>query len=146
MSIDQLLRLPSYLMLQLVREARRIGPKGEHSGLRGPHLTVLAHLAEQEAVAQKRISDRVRMDPSDLVSVLDDLEGFGFAQRKRDERDRRRFTVSITDAGRQALRERLEAARADEEELLAPLTSHERDALTTLLRKAYLHHADMRVD
>ena len=142
MSIDQLLHLPSYLMLQLVREVRRLA----RNDLRGPHVTVLAFLSEQEAVAQKRISDRVRMDPSDLVSVLDDLEQQGFAQRKRDERDRRRFTVSITDAGRQALRERLDAARAHEEELLAPLTSQERVELTTLLRKAYLHHADMRVD
>ncbi|WP_177221068.1 MarR family winged helix-turn-helix transcriptional regulator [Lentzea xinjiangensis] len=142
MSIDQLLRLPSYLMLQLVREMRRIA----RADLRGPHLTVLAHLAEREAVAQKRISDRVRMDPSDLVSVLDDLEGRGFARRRRDERDRRRFTVSITDAGREALRERLEAARAHEDELLAPLTPQERVELTTLLRKAYLHHADLRVD
>jgi DNA-binding MarR family transcriptional regulator len=142
MSIDQLLRLPSYLMLGLVREARRIG----RADLRGPHLTVLAYLSEQEAVAQKRISDRVRMDPSDLVSVLDALEELGFAQRRRDERDRRRFTVSITEGGRTALHERLEAARAHEEELLAPLTPHERDTLATLLRKAYLHHADMRVD
>jgi DNA-binding MarR family transcriptional regulator len=142
MSIDQLLHLPSYLMLQLVKEARRIA----RNELRAPHVTVLACLAEQEAVAQKRISDRVRMDASDLVSVLDELEKRGFAQRRRDERDRRRFTVSITEAGRRALRERLETAHAHEEELLAPLTSHERDALTTLLRKAYLHHADMRVD
>ncbi|WP_086665842.1 MarR family winged helix-turn-helix transcriptional regulator [Lentzea kentuckyensis] len=142
MSIDQLLHLPSYLMHQLVREARRLS----RNGLRGPHVTVLAFLAEQEAVAQKRISDAVRMDPSDLVSVLDDLERRGFAQRRRDDRDRRRFTVAITDAGRQALRDRLDAARAQEEELLAPLTTQERVELTTLLRKAYLHHADMRVD
>ncbi|HEX8870677.1 MAG TPA: MarR family winged helix-turn-helix transcriptional regulator [Lentzea sp.] len=142
MSIDQLLRLPSYLMLQLVREARRLA-RGD---LRAPHVTVLAFLASQDAVAQKRISDGVRMDASDLVSVLDDLEQRGFAQRKRDERDRRRFTVSITDAGRQALGERLETARAHEEELLAPLSVSERVELTTLLRKAYLHHADLRVD
>ena len=142
MSIDQLLQLPSYLMLQLVREARRLA---RHE-LRGPHVTVLAFLMEREAVAQKRISDGVRIDASDLVSVLDDLEKRGFARRKRDDRDRRRFTVSITGAGRRALRERLETARTHEEELLAPLTSHERDELTTLLRKAYLHHADLRVD
>lgn len=142
MSIDQLLRLPSYLMLQLVRRARRLAA----GDLRGPHVTVLACLAEQEAVAQKRISDRVGMDASDLVSVLDDLESYGFAQRKRDERDRRRFTVSITDVGRRALRERMDAARAHEEELLAPLTEQERVVLTTLLRKAYLHHADIGVD
>lgn len=142
MSIDQLLHLPSYLMLQLVREVRRLA----RNELRGPHVTVLAFLAEQEAVAQKRISDRVQMDPSDLVSVLDDLEQRGFAQRRRDDRDRRRFTVSITDEGRGALRERMETARAHEDELLAPLTSQERVELTTLLRKAYLHHADMRVD
>ena len=55
MSIDQLLRLPSYLMLQLVREARRIA----RNELRAPHVTVLACLSEQEAVAQKRISDQI---------------------------------------------------------------------------------------
>ncbi|SDH36229.1 DNA-binding transcriptional regulator, MarR family [Lentzea fradiae] len=139
MSIDQLLSLPSYLMLQLVREARR-------AGRTGPHLTVLAHLAERDAVAQKRISDSVRMDPSDLVSVLDDLEELGFARRRRDERDRRRFTVSITEDGRRELRERMAAARRHEDELLAPLTPAERDTLTTLLRKTWLHHADLRVD
>ncbi|GAB2815132.1 MarR family winged helix-turn-helix transcriptional regulator [Lentzea nigeriaca] len=142
MSIDQLLHLPSYLMLGLVREARRLA-RGD---LRGPHVTVLAFLAEQEAVAQKRISDTVRMVASDLVAVLDDLERRGFALRRRDDQDRRRFAVSITETGRRALRERLEKARAHEEELLAPLTSDERDKLTTLLRKAYLHHADLRVD
>ncbi|WP_112263654.1 MarR family winged helix-turn-helix transcriptional regulator [Lentzea terrae] len=146
MSIDQLLRLPSYLMLGLVREARRLARSELARDLPVPQVTVLAFLAEQEAVAQKRISDGVRMDPSDLVSVLDDLERRGFAQRRRDERDRRRFTVSITDPGRLALHERLETARAHEEELLAPLTSQERVELTTLLRKAYLHHADLRVD
>lgn len=146
MSIDQLLRLPSYLMLGLVREARRLARSELARDLPVPQVTVLAFLAEQEAVAQKRISDGVRMDPSDLVSVLDDLERRGFAQRRRDERDRRRFTVSITDPGRRALHERLKRARAHEEELLAPLTSQERVELTTLLRKAYLHHADLRVD
>ena len=103
MSIDQLLQLPSYLMLQLLREARRIA----RNGLRGPHVTVLAFLSEQEAVAQKRISDGVRMDPSDLVSVLDDLEQRGFAQRRRDER----AVILCAEDGDADLRSRSEGKR-----------------------------------
>lgn len=142
MSIDRLLRLPSYLMLQLVKEARRLTT----GDLRGSHLAVLACVADIGPVAQKTISDRLRIDASDLVSLLDHLENSGYVGRQRDERDRRRYSVEVTSHGRRALGRRLDVAEQREAELLAPLTDRERDDLTALLLKAYLHREDLRVD
>lgn len=142
MSIDRLLRLPSYLMLQLVKEARR-----RASGdLRGSHLAVLACVADIGPAAQKRISDRLGIDASDLVTLIDDLERRGYVDRKRDEQDRRRYSVEVTSHGRSALSRRLDIAEQQEAELLAPLTERERDDLTALLLKAYLHREGLRVD
>ena len=142
MSIDRLLRLPSYLMLQLVKEARRLTT----GHLRVPHLAVLACVADLGPVAQKKISDRLRIDASDLVTLLDDLQDHGYVDRKRDERDRRRYAVELTSHGRRALSHRFDTAEQQEAELLARLTDRERDDLRTLLLKAYLHREDLRVD
>jgi MarR family transcriptional regulator, lower aerobic nicotinate degradation pathway regulator len=142
MSIDRLLRLPSYLMLQLVKEARRLTT----GDLRGPQLAVLACVADIGPVAQKTISDRLRIDASDLVGVVDDLERHGYVARKRDERDRRRYSVEVTSAGRHTLDSRLKVAEQREAELLEQLTDSERADLTALLLKAYLHREDLRVD
>lgn len=142
MSIDRLLHLPSYLMLQLAKEARRLTT----GDLRGSQLAVLACVADIGPVAQKTISRRLRIDASDLVSHLDDLERHGYVARKRDERDRRRYSVEVTSTGRQALDVCLKAAEQREAELLRPLTDSEREELTALLLKAYLHREDLRVD
>src|SRR6266567_923520 len=82
-----LLALPSFVLFQLLRDARRvIGALDDEAGLRWPHVGVLSCLAEFGPAAQKDISTRLRIDASDLVSVLDDLERAGLVRRERDRR------------------------------------------------------------
>ncbi|WP_192909463.1 MarR family winged helix-turn-helix transcriptional regulator [Gandjariella thermophila] len=145
----RLLRFPSFLMLQLVKEARRIrgslGGSPADDGLRAPHVTVLACLADFGPAAQRTISDRLGIDPSDLVSLLDDLERSGYATRRRDERDRRRYVVAVTAAGRRILRRHLGAAEKLNDRLLAPLSPAEREQLHALLLRVLAHHDPSRV-
>jgi MarR family transcriptional regulator, lower aerobic nicotinate degradation pathway regulator len=136
----ELLGLPSFLLLQVVRDARRIGLGLHGSTLRAPHLTVLAGLTEFGPASQKEISARLRIDPSDLVSVLDDLEQQGMVSRSRDERDRRRYVVTIKPAGHKALDLRLSQLRELNDALLAPLSATERSALNELLIRVHTHH------
>jgi DNA-binding MarR family transcriptional regulator len=136
----ELLGLPSFLLLQVVRDARRIGLGLHGSTLRAPHLTVLAGLTEFGPASQKEISARLRIDPSDLVSVLDDLEQRGMVSRSRDERDRRRYVVTIKPAGHKALDLRLSQLRELNDALLAPLSAEERSALNELLIRVHTHH------
>ncbi|PRY34108.1 MarR family winged helix-turn-helix transcriptional regulator [Umezawaea tangerina] len=140
MSIEQLRRHPGYLVLQLSKQARRIGAEVSTDGLRAPHVSVLALLAESGPCSQKEISDALRIDASDLVTLLDDLERADLASRHRDARDRRRYAVEVTGPGRTLLRERLDVAEEIDDRLFGGLTAAERRQLAELLLKAYAHH------
>jgi len=136
----ELLGLPSFLLLQVVRDARRIGIGLHGTTLRAPQITVLAGLTEFGPASQKEISSRLRIDPSDLVSVLDDLQEQGLISRVRDETDRRRYVVTIRPAGRKALEVRLGQLRELNEALLAPLSAAERSVLHELIARVHTYH------
>lgn len=142
---EPLLEFSSFVLLQLVREARRIGLRLRADELRMPHVTVLATIAEFGPAAQRDISRRLRIDASDLVSVLDDLEERDLVQRRRDERDRRRYLVTITTAGARVLHENLVTAKRLNDILLSPLSQPERDRLHEMLVRTYKFHDPNRV-
>jgi DNA-binding MarR family transcriptional regulator len=142
---ESLLQFPSFLLFQLVREARRIGARVHDDDLRMPHVTVLASLEWFGPAAQKDISRRLRIDASDLVSVLDDLEERGLVLRTRDERDRRRYVVTVTTDGARVLHNRLVSAQKLNDLLLAPLNKEERDRLHEMLVRIYQHQDPHRV-
>jgi DNA-binding MarR family transcriptional regulator len=135
-----LLEFPSFLLLQVIREARRIGTALAGGALRAPHITVLAGLAEFGPASQKEISARLRIDASDLVSLIDDLERGNLASRRRDVRDRRRYVVTITEPGRVALHDRLVMLQELNDTLLAPLGESDRARLREMLLRLHLHH------
>jgi DNA-binding MarR family transcriptional regulator len=132
----RMLRLPSFLFVHLAKQWRRLGARFEHD-LRGQHLMILASLEDHGASSQKEISERLGIDASDLVALLDDLEKAGLANRKRDERDRRRYAVMPTPAGAKALKQRLVDVERLNEEMLSPLTPPEREELHRLLLKLF---------
>jgi DNA-binding MarR family transcriptional regulator len=144
MSVERLRRHPGYLVLELAKQARRISTAVSEDGLRAPHVSVLATLAESGACSQKEISDALRIDASDLVALLDDLEHAGLAGRHRDGHDRRRYAVEITESGRELLAARLEVAAEVDDLLFEGLTTKERGQLADLLLKACAHHEARR--
>lgn len=137
---EPLLALPSFLMFQLLREIRRLVGTLDDLGLRLPHLGVLACLAEFGPAAQRDLSVRLRIDASDLVSVLDDLESKELVRRERDPRDRRRYAVTITPEGKARLDRRMAVTKVMDERVFEPLTEQERTQLHDLLVRVYAHH------
>lgn len=110
------------------------------AGFRPGCVGVLRMIAALEPVSQREVSERLVLDPSDLVSLVDILERAGLVERRRDPADRRRHSLEITPAGRTAVR-RLEAVgREVTEEVLAPLDEAERAALAHLLGRVVDHH------
>lgn len=104
-------------------------------GMRRHHFVVLTSLAEQGQASQAALGRRLSIDRSDLHAIVGELERDGLIARVRDPVDRRRNLVTITTAGRTALK-RLDALIDDaQRELLAPLSATERRALVRLLER-----------
>ncbi|MFF0862674.1 MarR family winged helix-turn-helix transcriptional regulator [Nonomuraea sp. NPDC003560] len=107
------------------------------TGLSLWEFAALATLDDFGPAAQREVGDRLGLDPSDMVRLMDGLMAEGLAARERDPADRRRYRISLTAAGRDAL-ERARAVVADvERETLAPLTDAERRDLHSLVTKLF---------
>ncbi|MEV6347141.1 MarR family transcriptional regulator [Actinoplanes sp. NPDC051851] len=89
----------------------------------------------KEPVSQQSLIDLLGVDPSALVSVLNELEGLGLLARRRDPADRRRHVVTITPEGTSALTEVDAILNGADDDLFAALSLDERAQLERLLEK-----------
>jgi MarR family transcriptional regulator, lower aerobic nicotinate degradation pathway regulator len=104
-------------------------------GVRTLHYHVLASLADDGESVQATLADRIGLDRSDLVTLLDELEELKMLARRVDPADRRRKIVGITPAGEQHLEKMDQLILGAEADLLEPLTAAERKTLLALLRR-----------
>ncbi|HXZ61919.1 MAG TPA: MarR family transcriptional regulator [Acidimicrobiales bacterium] len=105
-------------------------------GMRFKEFVALAYLRAQSGLTQHELGEAILVDPNNLVILLNELEGAGFALRRRDPDDRRRHLVDITPEGRQALERAEEAIAVVEDRVLATLSATERESLRRLLSRA----------
>jgi DNA-binding MarR family transcriptional regulator len=87
------------------------------------------------AVSQRDVAERMGIDPSDVVDLVDRLETAGYLRRRRDERDRRRYALELTPAGGQAIERFAGVARAVDEAVLAVLEPDQRVTLRALIQR-----------
>ena len=113
------------------------------AGFRPGCVGVLQVVAATEPVSQREVSDRLLLDPSDLVSLVDILERAGLVERRRDPADRRRYALATTEAGRRAAARLRQVAREAHERVLAPLDDDERRRLADLLSRIVEHHSGL---
>ena len=105
-------------------------------GMRAPAYGVLRIVRARGPVSQRAVSDRIGIDPGDIVAIIDTLEGAGLLRRARDETDARRNNLSLTPEG-VAVTQRLDALAQDvADSVLGRLTRRERATLDRLLWKA----------
>ena len=123
------------LLSRLTKVIHRRTPE-ELLGMRLRQFIVLSYLAERERVSQQELGDALCMDANNLVLLLNETEGAGFAERRRDPGDRRRHIVEITDDGQAAFAHAEKAREAIEDDVLGALDADEREALHRLLAKA----------
>jgi DNA-binding MarR family transcriptional regulator len=85
---------------------------------------------------QQEIGSAMGIDPSTMVSLIDQLEEAGLARRRPHPKDRRAREVAITAKGRRLLERARRMANGVQDEVLRGLTPAERRQLLTLLRRA----------
>jgi MarR family transcriptional regulator, lower aerobic nicotinate degradation pathway regulator len=131
------------LVLLMVRLARMAGYRLTEAlaamEMRTHEFAVLNQLSESGPLSQQELGRALRINPSNLVGLLDLLEGDGLLVRVRDPHDRRRHLVTITPLGKRRLIGAWEAAEAAESDLLSPLSEQEREQLRSMLERLVGH-------
>ncbi|WP_439947602.1 MarR family winged helix-turn-helix transcriptional regulator [Streptomyces sp. BBFR109] len=94
-------------------------------------LRTLAHFGEPPRMAD--LAEALEVVPRAVTTLVDALEAGGKVRRVPDPASRRVIRVELTDDGRGALRRLRGVRRAAAEEILAPLTAEQREALGGLL-------------
>jgi DNA-binding MarR family transcriptional regulator len=141
-------RVPKELVKSTIFLLKRLGdavreravPEFVAAGCDPYHNAVLALLTEGARDTQGEIADALGYDRSHLVGILDELEESGLVERKRDPQDRRRHVVTMTAAGKEAMKHRRSVMKRIEKDFLAPLDDEERQQLHDLLLKLASHH------
>jgi DNA-binding MarR family transcriptional regulator len=109
-------------------------------GLRPRHLVALTVLRDHGSPTQQALGVALRTDRTNLIGVLNELEGDGLILRRRSSEDRRRHIVELTNEGAQRLSDAESALAAAEDEVLAALDADQRETLYQLLAQATTSH------
>lgn len=96
---------------------------------------VLAKLAEIGDLSQNLLGRHTAMDVATIKGVVERLVKRGFVKTLPDPGDRRRLSISLSKAGREAFARHQSSAFAVTAETLAPLDPAERRTLLSLLEK-----------
>ena len=107
--------------------------------IRGHEFAILHRLAEGGPVHQQELSRILRVHPSNLVALIDQLEDAKLIARRRDPDDRRRHRIELSAAGARKLEQASRAAAEAERELLSPLSDPERVQLLSYLQRLADH-------
>ncbi|MFF8473957.1 MarR family winged helix-turn-helix transcriptional regulator [Streptomyces sp. NPDC015414] len=126
--------LPSWVLGRAAARGRALVADAlAAEGMRMWHHVVLSAVRDLAPVAQADLGRGVGLDAKDLVGVLNDLQSAGLVLRDPDPKDRRKNAVSLTEDGARLLVRCEKAAREANDELLAPLSTTERDQFMGLL-------------
>jgi DNA-binding MarR family transcriptional regulator len=126
----------SFLLSQLGFVAsRRFHAALAPLGIEPRHFLLLRFVAREEGRSQQALGDMLRIPPSRMVALVDQLEERGLLQRRPNPTDRRARALYVTDEGRRLMGEALQRAIAHESSVGTSLTADERRELVALLQK-----------
>src|SRR3989440_2455979 len=127
-------RWPTLLMIKLGRiTMHRFTDALEPFGIRPRHVAALIELRDRGELTQQSLCGQLQLDPTNLVAILNELEGRGYATRRRDPNDRRRHLVEVSKTGLAVIEKVSEVMDGVEDDLLDGLEPAERKQLEGLL-------------
>jgi DNA-binding MarR family transcriptional regulator len=133
---DMLTSRIGYLLKHVHARFHLIQQEGlEPLGLTGRSLAVLVEASEHGPAFQQRIGERLSVDRTTMVALIDELESAGYVERHRDTADRRGYLVHVTAKGQEALASGIATSDGIEATFLENLPPSERDTFRTLMAK-----------
>ena len=106
-------------------------------GLKQGVFSSLAIISANPGLSQNELSHEVGLDKSVTVSMIDEMERNGWAERRRSTEDRRRHALYVTEAGQAKLDHLFTLMEETESAVLHQLTDGEMALLSELLDRMY---------
>lgn len=126
----------AFLLTQLgTYAAKRFAERLVALNLAPYHAGILRILSRSESQSQRQLAAALNMHASRLVGVIDEMETLGLVARKANGRDRRTYTLHITEKGREAFAAIGVIGREHNDALCASLNPEEREQLAQLLQR-----------
>jgi DNA-binding MarR family transcriptional regulator len=126
---------PRARLLRNALSARSIAVSAPQ-GLPTGSLTVLALVAANPGSSQTALAERAGLNKSALVGIVEGLEQRGLVERDRVDSDRRRYRVSITPEGEQAMQALFALVDREEQPIRDALGKRDMAQLLALLDRA----------
>jgi DNA-binding MarR family transcriptional regulator len=125
---------PAFLLAQLgAHAASQFAERLKVLDLAPSDAGVLRLLRVTAGLSQQELAAKLRIHPSRLVAILDNLEKRGYLERRPNPDDRRLYSLHLTDGGEEVLGRIGKVAREHQDSLLSALNSEERAVLGSLL-------------
>jgi MarR family transcriptional regulator, lower aerobic nicotinate degradation pathway regulator len=134
---DPVIEFAGQVLFRLWRVSHtRTAEAFESLGLTTALFALLNVLGTHEGAIQQELGAAMSIDPSTMVSLIDQLEAAGLAKRRPRPTDRRAREVAITPKGRRVLERARQLAMQVEDEVFRGLSGAERRQMVALLRRA----------
>jgi len=132
----------AFLLAQLGSfSSERFAARVHEVGLTPAEAGILRQLGARPGISQRELASLVGVTPSRLVGLIDSLAARELVRRERSATDRRNHELTLSAQGRAVLAELRGVAEAHEDDVLAPLSTNERERLAALLGKLADGHA-----
>jgi DNA-binding MarR family transcriptional regulator len=104
-------------------------------GIDGRECAVLIAIDEQAPLSQQEVADRMGVDRTTMVALIDELETKDLVTRQPDPADRRRNVTTLTASGRKTLRRAVTATEKAERRALDSMSDAEITQFKQSLRR-----------
>lgn len=130
--------LPLFQALRRLQQAGEVHAKrlARFGGLTPMQLMILQVLAGEARLTASDLSGRVSLTAATLSGMLDRLEERGLLHRQRDDQDRRRQWLLLSDAGRELVQQAPSLLPPEFRQRFAALADWERHGLAAALLRA----------
>ncbi|QAY59165.1 MarR family transcriptional regulator [Microbacterium protaetiae] len=130
---------PGFLLARVnARQLSVVGEALRPLGLRPRSYTILRLAATNDPPMQRDLAHVLELDPSQVVTLVDDLQRAGLVERHQSEIDRRSNVIVATDLGKARLVEAASVVTEAHSTVFAVLDTAEKDALHDALRRITL--------
>lgn len=104
-------------------------------GLRTVSFSALTLIVDNSDIIQSRLAEALKMERSNIVVVIDELEGLDLITRGRSAQDRRVYALRATLKGRRLRDAAVAALKEHEDRMTARLSETERRLLIDMLQR-----------